>query len=158
MWERTLRNSISPFSKDADLVRQTLVKKIKELRQELKRKMSKGVVETTRYKSTLDEMITKYPIKKKSLLIKSGIALIFILVLFFVQSMPEIRRLSLGWSALIGIIFLMIIADRDDMDSILHRVEWPTLLFFAAMFVLVRNIYVKKFNGIKLFFTSDGSC
>lgn len=81
-----------------------------------------------------------YPIKNKKLLIKSGIALIFILVLFFVQSMPEIRRLSLGWSALIGIIFLLIISDRDDMDAILHRVEWPTLLFFAAMFVLMEAV------------------
>lgn len=53
-WERTLRNSISPFSKDADLVRQMLVKKVKEIKQELKRKMSKGVVETTRYKLTLE--------------------------------------------------------------------------------------------------------
>jgi P protein len=139
-WERTLRNSISPFSKDADLIRQTLVKKIKELRQELKRRMSKGVVETTRYKLTLQEMEKAYPIKKKGLLIKSGIALIFILVLFFVQSMPEIRRLSLGWSALIGIIFLLIISERDDMDAILHRVEWPTLLFFAGMFVLMESV------------------
>ena len=56
-WERTLRNSISPFSKDADLIRQMLVKKIKEIKQELKRKESKGVVETTRYKLTLEVMI-----------------------------------------------------------------------------------------------------
>ncbi|KAL7044107.1 hypothetical protein ACKWTF_001787 [Chironomus riparius] len=139
-WERALRNSISPFSKDADLVRQTLVKKIKGLRQELKRKMSKGVVETTRYRSTLEEMEKAYPIRKKGLLIKSGIALIFILVLFFVQSIPEIHRLSLGWSALIGILFLLIISNRDDMEAILHRVEWPTLLFFAAMFVLMEAV------------------
>lgn len=95
---------------------------------------------TTRYRSTLEEMEKAYPIKKKGLLIKSGIALIFILVLFFVQSIPEVRRLSLGWSALIGIIFLLIISNRDDMDAILHRVEWPTLLFFAAMFVLMEAV------------------
>ena len=139
-WERTLRNSISPFSKDADLIRETLVKKIKTLRHELKRKMSHGVVETTRYKTTLEDMEKGYPIKNKGLLIKSGIALAFILVLFFVQSIPEIRKLSLGWSALIGILFLLIICERDDMDAILHRVEWPTLLFFAAMFVLMEAV------------------
>lgn len=139
-WERTLRNSIAPFSKDADLIRETLVKKIKTLRHELKRKMTRGVVETTRYKSTLEDMEKAYPIKKKGLLIKSGVALIFILVLFFVQSIPEIRKLSLGWSALIGIIFLLIISNRDDMDAILHRVEWPTLLYFAAMFVLMEAV------------------
>lgn len=139
-WERTLRNSISPFSKDADMIRETLVNKVKTLKSELKQKLTRGVVETTRYKSTLEEMEKAYPIKKKGLLIKSGIALTFILVLFFVQSIPEIRRLSLGWSALLGVIFLLIISDRDDMDAILHRVEWPTLLFFAAMFVLMEAV------------------
>lgn len=139
-WERTLRNSISPFSKDADLIRQTLVKKVKALRHELKLKMTRGVVETTRYKSTLDDMEKAYPIKKKGLLIKSCVAVVFILVLFFVQSIPEYHRLSLGWSALLGVLLLLIISNRDDMDAILHRVEWPTLLFFAAMFVLMEAV------------------
>lgn len=139
-WERTLRNSISPFSKDADLIRETLIKKVKSLRHELKRKLTHGVVETTRYKSTLEDMEKAYPIKNKGLLIKAGVALVFILILFFVQSIPEIRKLSLGWSALIGILFLLIISERDDMDAILHRVEWPTLLFFAAMFVLMEAV------------------
>lgn len=113
---------------------------MKALRHELKRKMTRGVVEKTRYRSTLQEMEKSYPIKNKGLLLKAGVALVFILVLFLVQSLPEIRKLSLGWSALIGIIFLLIISGRDDMDSILHRVEWPTLLFFAAMFVLMEAV------------------
>lgn len=140
MWERTLRNSISPFSKDADLVRETLTNKVKLLRNELKHKMTHGKVEAKRYQSTLEEMEKAYPIKNGALLLKAGIALIFILVMFFVQSVPEIRTLSLAWSALIGIIFLLIITSRDDMDAVLHRVEWPTLLFFAAMFVLMEAV------------------
>lgn len=139
-WERTLRNSISPFSKDADMVRETLIFKVNSLKAQLKQKLTRGVVETTRYESTLEDMEKAYPIKNVGLLIKSVIALIFILVLFFVQSIPEIRKLSLGWSALLGVIFLLIICDRDDMDAILHRVEWPTLLFFAAMFVLMEAV------------------
>lgn len=146
-WERTLRNSISPFSKDADMIRETLIKKIKSLRHELKKKSTRGVVETKLYKTTLEEMEKAYPIKNVGLLIKSAIALVFILVLFFVQSIPEFRKLSLGWSALIGVIFLLIISERDDMDAILHRVEWPTLLFFAASFVLMEAVERMGFIG-----------
>lgn len=29
---------------------------------------------------------------------------------------------------------------REDMDAILHRVEWSTLLFFAALFVLMEAL------------------
>lgn len=139
VWERAAA-SISPFSQDAHLVRDTLVKKVKVLRHELKKKIAKGGVEVARYKSTLEDMEKAYPIKKRGLLIKSGIVLIFILGLFLVESIPEIHRLSLGWSALLGVILLLIISNRDDMDSILHRVEFSTLLFFAAMFVLMEAV------------------
>lgn len=71
---------------------------------------------------------------------KSGVVLIFILGLFLVESIPEFHRLSLGWSALLGVILLLIISNRDDMDAILHRVEFSTLLFFAAMFVLMEAV------------------
>jgi hypothetical protein len=53
VWERAAA-SISPFSKDANLVRETLKKKVKILRHELKKKMTKVGVETSRYKSTLE--------------------------------------------------------------------------------------------------------
>lgn len=139
VWERASQ-SISPMSKDANMVRETLIKKVKVLRHDLKKKLAKGIVPTTRYKATLEDMEKAYPIKKKQLLIKSGIVLAFILVLFFVESIPEIHRLSLGWSALLGVILLLIISNRDDMDAMMHRVEWPTLLFFAAMFVLMEAV------------------
>lgn len=139
VWERAAA-SISPFSKDANLVRETLKKKVKILRHELKKKMTKAGVETSLYKSTLEDMEKAYPIKNKGLLLKSGLVLVFILILFLVESIPEIHRLSLGWSALIGVILLLIISERDDMDAILHRVEFSTLLFFAAMFVLMEAV------------------
>lgn len=139
VWERAAA-SISPFSKDANLVRETLLKKVKVLRHDLKKKVAKGSVEISRYKSTLEDMEKAYPIKKKGLLIKSGIVLIFILTLFLVESIPELHRLSLGWSALLGVILLLIISGRDDMDAILHRIEFSTLLFFAAMFVLMEAV------------------
>ena len=139
VWKRAAA-SISPFSKDANLVRETLLKKVKVLRHELKKKVAKGGVEVARYKSTLEDMEKAYPIKKKGLLIKSGIVLIFILALFMVESIPEFKRLSLGWSALLGVILLLIISGRDDMDAILHRIEFSTLLFFAAMFVLMEAV------------------
>lgn len=42
-----------------------------------------------------------------------------------------------GWIAILGAIWLLILADIHDFEIILHRVEWATLLFFAALFVLM---------------------
>lgn len=111
VWERTAA-SISPFSKDANLVKETMLRKVKILRHQLKKRMAKGWMPSDRYKRTLDDLQQEFPIKKKSLLIKSGLAMLFITALFVVESFPEIRRVSLGWSALLGVILLLIIADK----------------------------------------------
>lgn len=136
IWERTAR-SLSSYTKDADLVRETLWKKVKILNAKLKKKETEGVVSSETYKATLDELKQsvsnfvktkpirpdiqflfafatpfQYPIKNKRLLLKSGSVLIFVITLFFIQSVPQWHRLSLGWCALIGVIFLLIIAER----------------------------------------------
>lgn len=54
--------------------------------------------------------------------------------------MPDLQKLSLGWTALLGAILLLILADREDMEAVLARVEWSTLLFFAALFVLMESL------------------
>jgi Na+/H+ antiporter NhaD/arsenite permease-like protein len=51
-------------------------------------------------------------------------------------------RVSLGWTALLGAILLLTLADREDLEPILHRVEWSTLLFFAALFVLMEVLLI----------------
>ncbi|KAF9404662.1 hypothetical protein HW555_014230 [Spodoptera exigua] len=47
------------------------------------------------------------------------------------------NRVTLGWTALLGALLLLTLAHREDLKSVLHRVEWSTLLFFAALFVLM---------------------
>lgn len=111
VWERAAA-SISPFSKDANLVRETMESKVKILKHQLKKKLAKGVVETARYKKTLEEMQKEFPIRNKPLLIKSGLVMVFIIALFFIESIPEIRKLTVGWSALLGVILLLIIAEK----------------------------------------------
>lgn len=66
----------------------------------------------------------------------------FVITFFFLHSVPSIQRLSLGWTALLGAILLLILADREDMEAVLARVEWSTLLFFAALFILMESLAV----------------
>ncbi|XP_058125318.1 P protein-like [Anopheles ziemanni] len=139
VWERAA-GKIPPYSKDANIVRETLMKKVKLLRHQYKKKMTKGTVPEDIYRSTLEELQREHPIKNRPLLIKSGVVCVFIVSLFFIESIPELRRLSSGWAALLGVVLLLIISDKNDMDAVLSRVEWPTLLFFAAMFTLMEAV------------------
>ncbi|KAL9922888.1 OCA2 melanosomal transmembrane protein hoepel1 isoform 2-T2 [Glossina fuscipes fuscipes] len=139
VWKRAAA-SLSSYSKDEELVRQTLMKKVNRLKTSLKKKIATTIDPAIDYKQTLENLQAKYPIRNKTLLIKCSCALIFVISLFFLHSVPELQRLSLGWTALLGAIFLIILADIEDMEAILARVEWSTLLFFAALFILMEAL------------------
>lgn len=55
-----------------------------------------------------------------------------------------------GWIAILGALWLLVLADMQDFEIILHRVEWATLLFFAGLFVLM-----EVFNTESLFLSTD---
>ncbi|CAG9794538.1 unnamed protein product [Diatraea saccharalis] len=90
--------------------------------------------------STLAQMKEKYQIRDKQLLVKSAVCVMFVVVVFFLHAIPELQRLSLGWTALLGALLLLLLAEREDLEPILARVEWSTLLFFAALFVLMEAL------------------
>ncbi|XP_043789290.1 P protein-like [Apis laboriosa] len=138
IWQRAAA-SLSSYSKDENLVRETLLKKVQRLLSQLKKKLMTGSGTLERYKTTLEELQEKYPIRDKWLLVKSGFTLIFVITLFFVHSVPNLH-LSLGWTALLGVLLLLILADSEDLDGLMARVEWSTLLFFASLFVLMEAL------------------
>lgn len=74
-------------------------------------------------------------------MIKVGVSLAFVVVMFFLHSVPGCN-LSLGWTALLGVLLLLIIADSEDFDGLMARVEWSTLVFFAALFVLMEVSHI----------------
>ena len=62
------------------------------------------------------------------------------IIFFFLHAAPSIQRLSIGWVALLGAVLLLALADREDLESVMAHVEWTTLLFFAALFVLMEAL------------------
>lgn len=130
VWQRAAA-SLSSYSKDEDLVRETLLKKVNKLSRSLKKKLVSGSV-PVEYKATLEDLKNKvckpenflrlptliidlssqYPIRNKVLLVKSAVTLAFVITFFFLHSAPDIQKLSLGWTALLGAVLLLILADR----------------------------------------------
>ncbi|CAH0404442.1 unnamed protein product [Chilo suppressalis] len=142
IWRRAA-DSLPHFSKDEHVVRERLERKVVKLNlqlEKLQKESKKRACPKDTFQSTLDEMKSKYKIRDKALLIKATVTLIFVVAVFFLHSIPEFNRLSLGWTALLGAILLLVLADREDLEPILHRVEWSTLLFFAALFVLMEAL------------------
>ncbi|KAL0858846.1 hypothetical protein ABMA27_011299 [Loxostege sticticalis] len=142
IWRRAA-DSLPHFSKDEHVVRERLERKVKKLNVQLEtmvKESSKRACPKDTFKSTLADMKEKYKIRDKALLVKATVAVGFVVAVFFLHSIPELNRVSLGWTALLGAILLLTLADREDLEPILHRVEWSTLLFFAALFVLMEAL------------------
>lgn len=163
-WERAA-SMLSTSSSDECIVLDRLQSKIKKLQRQLKKQLSSGSIPTEIFERTLKDLQQKvssdcnyshfhdkiqlcsvfflplqYPIRDWTLLIKCLVALTFVLVCFFCHSLEYFNRLSLGWTALLGAILLLVLADRKSIESILVHVEWSTLLFFAVLFVLMESL------------------
>ncbi|XP_048004044.1 P protein-like [Leguminivora glycinivorella] len=141
VWKRAA-GSLSLYSRDEDIVRKALEKKVERLNAALQKREAGGCGNKTdpKFCSTLAQMKQKYRIRDKPLLVKSCVCVSFVVIVFFLHAFPFLQRLSLGWTALLGALLLLLLADIQDLEPILARVEWSTLLFFAALFVLMEAL------------------
>ncbi len=58
-------------------------------------------------------------------------------MMLFLQS-TEIFSTELGIVSIMAAILLLLFADVQDLEDVLHKVEWDTLIFFACLFVLIK--------------------
>ncbi|EDW77956.2 uncharacterized protein Dwil_GK24760 [Drosophila willistoni] len=91
---------------------------------------------------TLAELEIRYKIRNMPLLIKCCIAIGFAMVLFFTNSLPFMKGARLPWVAVLAALLLLILANFKDMQLLLLKVEWSTLLFFASLFILMEILVV----------------
>ena len=80
------------------------------------------------------ELRKKYEIHNPVLLAKSGLILGAVLVLFFLH---PVHHVDTSWVACVGALGLMIVATPHELHHVFTHVEWDTLLFFAALFVMI---------------------
>eukprot|EP01064_Diplonema_japonicum_P010390 TRINITY_DN17647_c0_g1_i1.p1 TRINITY_DN17647_c0_g1~~TRINITY_DN17647_c0_g1_i1.p1 ORF type:complete len:487 (+),score=145.01 TRINITY_DN17647_c0_g1_i1:1031-2491(+) len=95
-----------------------------------------GIVTT---RPTPSQLIERYPIQDVMLLCQSMCVLGTVVVLFFLHGAIQLR-LSLAMISLLGAVTLIVMVNKNSLETVLERVEWETLLFFATLFVLMRGL------------------
>lgn len=91
------------------------------------------------HEEALNEIMERKPsreIDDWSLLTYGLIGLGFIIILFILHSLIAITPATVALSGAA----LILILTRPDMDEIMSRVEWSTLMFFAGLFVVVHGV------------------
>ncbi|KAF9794569.1 hypothetical protein SFRURICE_013839 [Spodoptera frugiperda] len=154
IWRRAA-DSLPHLSRDELVVRERLDRKVRKLTGRLEALVKETKIRACPkecFETMLADMKDKYKIRDKVLLVKCTVAITFVVTVFFLHSLPEFNRVSLGWTALLGALLLLTLADREDLEPVLHRIEWSTLLFFAALFVLMES---EARGSIRLFLTRN---
>jgi len=76
----------------------------------------------------------EYRITNKSLLIQGGVILGITILLFI---MHGALRMEPSIAAMLGAAVLMVISRVDIVEMLEHEIEWPTLVFFIMLFIVV---------------------
>jgi Na+/H+ antiporter NhaD/arsenite permease-like protein len=92
---------------------------------------------------TIGKLNARGAIRDAVLLRKSLIVLGVVILGFFLHGALHLEAATI---ALFGAAVLMLYA-RSDIEEVLREVEWPTLLFFVGLFVLVGGLEVTGFVG-----------
>ena len=119
-------------------VKKALEQKAKEVQARIKQEAF-GASVAEKWKETLKVLEDKYRITNKVLLFKCCVVLLFVLTMFFFGS-ANFVHLDLGWTSVFGAILLILWSDIHDFEHLLEKVEWATLLFFGALFVLMKAL------------------
>ena len=92
---------------------------------------------------TIGKLDARGAIRDRILLRKSLIVLGVVILGFFLHGILHLEAATI---ALFGAAALMLYA-KTDVEEVLREVEWPTLLFFVGLFVLVGGLEVTGFVG-----------
>lgn len=162
VWMHTEQNMATAHTSEEDLIHKTIHQKIDDLNKRIALRTSSSIKRTSFYETTLLDLQTRvyhiilmapsnivglyyisfliyfqFPIRDKELLIYCVLVLSLFLTFFALNSVPGVRNLSVGWITMLCFILLLILFNGHDLDHCLHQVEWPTLLFFANLFILM---------------------
>ncbi|XP_051464577.1 P protein [Apus apus] len=143
VWRLTAQR-INPASREETAVKCLLMQKVLTLEMLLRTKLRtfhrQISQEDKNWETNIQELQKNHRITDKILLIKCLTVLGCVILMFFLNSFVPGIYLDLGWIAIFGAIWLLVLADIHDFEMILNRVEWATLLFFAALFVLMEAL------------------
>lgn len=109
--------------------------------------------------AAIKQIMASHSIRSKSILAQSLTVLIVAVLLFFVQSLPGVTRLTLGWISLFAGLTLLVLSSgtkigtgtsdddegeldeadegKDIFEFVVNNIEWSTLMFFFSLFIVM---------------------
>lgn len=137
IWRRTSARINPNGGEEERRVREQLESYIKVLQDEIESKPEDDSAQHL----DIAEMEEKYQIHDRPLFISSVTVLSVVVLFFFLHSWIEHQvELSLAWIAIMGAMVHLVVSGIREIEHVLEKVEFSTLIFFAGLFVLMRGL------------------
>ncbi|KAF3834827.1 hypothetical protein F7725_027385 [Dissostichus mawsoni] len=124
VWRQTAQR-INPASREETAVKCLLMQKVLNLESLLRKMMQtfqrEIAQEDKNWEQNIQELQKKHRIRDKVLLVKCVFVLTVVIFMFFLNSFVPSIHLELGWIAILGSMWLLVLADIQDFEIILHR-------------------------------------
>lgn len=149
LWRMTIEQMEHTPDKASKIVR----RKLQEYVRQLESMPNAGAVASLGDDHALDiaQLEKRFVITDRPLFIKTSCVLFVVVLLFSFEPLLPIE-LNLVWTAVVGAMVLLVLADVRDISAVLEKIEFGTLLFFAALFVLMRAL---EEMGVTSFFANS---
>jgi Na+/H+ antiporter NhaD/arsenite permease-like protein len=146
------------MTKEEVIVKTLLKEKVSQLQNLRSKRIYEIKQDTeTNFRIKTDDLIQNYKIHSYPLLIKCSIVFMITLILFFVHPFLSTIHLTIGWISILSAIVLITLTATTvqhssnqhsestsfngiDLEAIIHKIEWSTLLFFACLFIFMKCI------------------
>lgn len=139
IWKKTAASMDHDTSEEGKVVQDQLASFIHSLELELKQQSEADGMAVKEI--DIGELESKYRIHDVPLFISSCMVLGSVIFLFFAHNwIEEYFSLSLAWIAIMGSIVHLVVSGIKDIEEVLEKVELGTLLFFAALFILMHGL------------------
>lgn len=99
-----------------------------------------GEREEVDFASTLSDLKANCIVRNIPLLVGSCISLAVLFVLCLPTIDNNLHHLTPNWIALFATVLLLILGNLQELDVLLARIDWRSLIFFAALMVLFKSI------------------
>eukprot|EP01064_Diplonema_japonicum_P023483 TRINITY_DN3391_c0_g1_i1.p1 TRINITY_DN3391_c0_g1~~TRINITY_DN3391_c0_g1_i1.p1 ORF type:complete len:893 (+),score=174.60 TRINITY_DN3391_c0_g1_i1:57-2681(+) len=133
-----------------DLLKRILIDNVQKMESEIRVSEISGAVQLERtfaqkdtegFEEVVRKMEQNYKVKYFNMFLSVGIVLLVVIMFFFLHSATHEIHLTLAWISILGAIMALTVSGIDEPEKhVFSHVEWGTLLFFAALFVLMEAL------------------
>uniref|UniRef100_A0A1I8N1U3 Citrate transporter-like domain-containing protein n=1 Tax=Musca domestica TaxID=7370 RepID=A0A1I8N1U3_MUSDO len=136
---RKVSDRMGAYSLDERSAKDTVDTRIRSLRKRLKR-LGKMPDPPSGFEEKVLKLRQNFHLKKIPLLMACLLAILVRFLFVILDQGFQSIQISLGWISVLGALLCLSLCNYEDLEGVLGRIDWATMLFISALFILSKML------------------